>query len=399
MTATYEFWLSDDSGQRMALLTGIAFASYTRAVAGLGTLELGIPFRPFVERFNPYFKPDWRVEVWRSAAYGTPMRCEDVYFLRKPNFYTRSEDNLDILVFYGRNGIDLLKRRFVVQKPGLTYTDKTDLFDDMMKAIVREQMLYGSALDEDGVVDNTRAYPQGEFIVQSDSGAGSSTTRAFAGRNVYEILKDLRNASIQLNASDATIPRIYFDVVPNWMNANASPTGALQGWEFRTYANLRGTDRSTGIEFSVVNENLIAPEHSISHLDEVTSVFVTGNGRGESQLIENVENTLRVNSSRWNRIEKVVSASNESSVAGLQSVGYTELDNGKPKEVLNTTFVNNPGGPTTPRSLYGLDWDLGDQVRVSVAKKQFLAEISIVYVSVDSTGKETITGRNTVNEQ
>lgn len=399
MPATYEFWLSDDAGRRIDLLEDIAFASYARAVAGLGTLELGTPFRPFAKKFKTYFRPDWRIEAWRSAAYGVPMRCEDVFMLRKPNFYTRAEDGLDMLVFYGRNGLDLLKRRYVIQKPGSAYTDKTDLIDDMMKAIVREQMLYGSALDETGVVDNTRAYPQNEFIVQSDNGSGPSATRAFAGRCVYDVLKDLRNASIQLNASASTNSRIYFDVAPTWLSASAAPAGALQGWEFRTFANLRGTDRTTGIEFSVENENLTAPEYSLSHLDEFNTVYVTGNGRGESQSIEGVEDTARVNSSRWNRVEKLVSASNETSTTGLQSVGYTELENGKPREVLNAVFVNNAGGASVPRSLYGLDWDLGDKVRVNVAGKQFFAEIAIVHVGIDANGKETITGRNTINEQ
>ena len=395
MPATYEFWLSDDAGRRFDLLENLAFASYTRAVAGLGTIQFGLPFKGFASLYNPYYKPDWRVEVWRSPAYGVPMRNEDVFFLRKPQIYTRVEDGMDMIVFYGRNGIDLLKRRCVIQLPGTSYTEKTDLLDDMMKEIVREQMLYGSALDETGAVDNTRAWPEDEFSVQGDTSQGESVTRAFEGRPVYDVLKDLKNISFQLNLSDPDVERIYFDVAPVWLQSST----AAQSWEFRTYANLRGSDRSNGIEFSMENENIKSPEYSISHLDEVNSVIVKGNGRGISQLSQIVTDDVRASASRWNKVEKVIAAANETSSTGLSDAGYAELGKGRPKEELNVTFMNTEGGPETPRSLYGLDWDLGDKVRVNVAQKQFYAEIGVVYVAVDDSGKETITARNVVNEQ
>lgn len=43
-----------------------------------------------------------------------------------------------------------------------------------------------------------------------------------------------------------------------------------------------------------------------------------------------------------------------------------------------------------------MDWDLGDLVRVNYADKQFEAEINIIYVAVEDSGKETITGRNDI---
>lgn len=399
MPATYEFWLSDDSGRRIDLLENISFASFARAVSGLGTIQVGIPFRPFANQFNPYFKPDWRIEAWRSPAYGIPMRCEDVFLLRKPHVYTRAQDGMDMISFYGRNGLDLLKRRSVIQLPGTSYTEKTAQIDNMMKAIVRQQMLYGSALDPAGAVDNTRAWPSGEFSVQGDVGLGTSLTRAFAGRVVYDILDDLRKASIQSNLTSSANYRIYFDMVPRWFSPSDTSSGARQGWEFRTYANLRGGDRTTGIEFSSENENLKAPEYSISHLDEVNVAIVTGNGRGSAQQYTTVTDSVRVGVSRWNRVEKVVSASNETSTTGLADAGKTALGNGKPKEDLNVTFLNTEGGPNTPRSLYGIDWDLGDKVRVNVAEKQFYAEIGSVYVAIDENGKETITARNVVDAQ
>lgn len=394
----YALWLTDDAGHRLTLLSGLNdpfFFSYTRVVSGLATISFGLSFREFDREIKPYFRPDMRVEMWRSPAYGFPLRREDVFMLRKPHIYTR-DDNLQIIQFYGRNGIDLLNRRSVIQKAGTSATDKTDNIDDMMKAIVRQQMLYGSALDENSAVDNGRAWPQNEFFVQADLGLGPSVSRAVADRNVYDILKELKEASFQKHEDSSSNRKIYFDVLPKDLTGITTTVNSPLGWEFQTFADLRGSDRTTGIEFSVENENIENPAYSISHLEEVSSVIVRGNGRGSNQLTEVVDDTVRVNSSRWNRSEKVLSASSESSTSALQDAGRTELFKGKPVDELFVTFLNSPGGPNAPRSLYGVDWDLGDLVRVNYAGKQFEAEINMVYVAVDQAGKEDITGRNNI---
>lgn len=398
MSSNFELWLTDDRGLRLTLLSSLNelfFFSYTRAVSGLGSINFGIGFREFYKEFNTYFQPDWRVEVWRSPAYGVPMRREDAFLLRKPHVYTR-QDGMEVLQFYGRNGMDLLKRRSVIQRAGTSFASKNNTIDNLMKNYVRQQMLYGSALDEDGVVDNSRAWPISEFTVQINTFLGPTIARDFADRIVFDLLKDLKGASLQLHRDDPANRKIYFDVVPVDLVAGAAPSGSLLGWEFQTFADSRGSDRTQGIEFSLENENIKSPAYSVSHMDEVNSVFVRGNGRGLSQIVTSVEDSDRIAASRWNRVEKIHSASSETSIAALQDAGRSELNKNKPQEDLFVTFLNMPGGTNTPRSLYGVDWDLGDLVRVNYAGKQFEAEINVIYVAVDEHGKEEITGRNEI---
>jgi hypothetical protein len=300
---------------------------------------------------------------------------------------------MEVIQFYGRNGIDLLMRRCVVQRAGTSYAKKTDQIDDMMKAYVRQQMLYASALDEDGVVDNTRAWPQNEFSVQADVGLGPSITRDFADRNVFELLKELKEISIQKNADSSSNKRIYFDVIPIDVTASSTTSNSPLGWQFQTFIDQRGADRTSGVVFSLENENIKQPSYAISHLDEVNSVFVRGNGQGATQIVTSVEDTNRLSASRWNRVEKVISATTETSTTALQDAGRSELTKGKPVEEALITLLNTPGGPTSPRSLYGVDWDLGDLITVSYARKTMTMEINIVYVAVNDQGKEEITGR------
>ena len=168
--ATYELWLTDDSGQRMFPLEKYVNFAYTRSSMYLSTLQIQFNFKEWTKMVQPFFRPDWRIEIWRSAAYGYPMRLEDVYKLRKPEIYTRQEDAVQTIMLRGRNGVDLLNRRYVIQYTDTQFTTKTDYIDDMMKEIVREQMLYGSCLDYTGVVDNDRA----PGIAEGLAGCGSA---------------------------------------------------------------------------------------------------------------------------------------------------------------------------------------------------------------------------------
>jgi len=422
--AAFEFWLTDDAGKRLELLDRFAFASYSRVVSGRSTLQIGIPYRDFEKRIKPVFAPDRRIDVWRSPAHGYPLRREGVFLLRKPKIYTRTEDALQIIEFFGRGPVDLLNRRFVVQQPGTTYSEKTAAIDDMMKEIVREQMLFGYAVDHNGLFDNSRAYPADEFSVQFDVARGPVVSKRFAGRNVLDVLKDLKDLSFQKHEDNPLFnERIYFDVVPLELGGFEifildEPTGAIildergegledeqsitsraeLGLQFQTFVNLRGQDRTSLFEFSVENGNMIKPFYAVDHFDEVNAVIVRGQGRGESQATAVVEDVVRIGASRWNRCEDMASASYEAEETALEEVGRGELTVGRPREELYVTFLNTPGGLHQPRSLYGVDWDLGDLVRVTYAGIQMEAEIVIVYVSYDENGEEEITGRNDVGE-
>jgi len=395
--AEYEFWLTDDTGRRMALLTSLAFASYTRSIIGLGTINIGMPFEPFNRDFKPYFRPDWRVEVWRSPKAATPLRMENIYLLRKPHVYVR-DDGMKILQFYGRSGLDLLYRRSVIQEPSTIYTTKTDYADDMMKEIVRQQMLYGSALDEDGVADNARAWPQNEFLVQADGSFGPIITRNIEGKKVIDILKEIRNATFQLNITSSSNRRILFDVVPIDVSNLSTDYDSTFGWEFRTYTDLYGADRTGALEFSQENENISDPSYSINHLEEINTVYVTNGSDAITNTVVMVQDTARAGASRWNRVEEMISASSSGSGTNDQTnAGYAEVYNKRPTEELQLAFLNTPGGNGTPQSLYGIDWDLGDLLRVNFAGRQFNTEVNVVSVGVNDQGVETISGRNEVN--
>lgn len=423
MSSTYEFYLSDDSGKRIVSLQGYAFFSYARLVEGYGSFQIGFPYSILENQSMPIFSVDWRVEVWRSADIGYPMRYEATYLLRRYNVYDR-EDGVRMVVWYGRDYKDLLSRRNIIQPAGYPQTMKELHIDDMMKEIVSEQMLYNSAMNADAVLDNSRAYPQDEFSVQGNFSLGPFYRYTFPDKNVLDVLKELREASVELYQLDPFAnKKIYFDVLPwntekrvsyilqeidgdlilyengDGILEESSPYeySTIYGVQFVTFADLRGTDRTgNSLVFSVENGNISAPSYSLNHFEENNSAIIKGYGRGDSRAWDEVQNYDGVHASRWNRCEIVVDASTEPDQGQLANYAYPVLRKNAVQEEIDVTFLNIPENPVSPRSLYGVDWDLGDLLPVSYAGKQFTLEVMNVYVSMNEDGEENITGRNTI---
>lgn len=418
--AKYEVWLLDDEGNKIIQIDDFHYLAYSRLVSGMGICQIGYPFTEIQNKLAEYWKLDRRVEIWRAPLDDMPLRRDVIFLLRSPRIYTRDSDGYVYLEYYGRSPIDLLNRRVIPQYAGSTYTEKTDEIDDIMCSIVRENCLYNTVTDETGIVDNGRAFPESEFLVQADRSLGPSVTVTLADKSLMDALTELRDLSIQKNAEDSANRRIYFDVVVSdlknyviyildhefetiltedgepLLDETSISTLAPQGFEFVTIADRFGDDRTQQFEFSAENGNFVGGSYQLSHMDEVNTVYVKGQGEGESRQVETVVDATRIAVSRWNRCETLLEASSSTSVESLQSDGSKTLDEGKPTDELYGTFVSIEGDENTPRCLYGLDWDLGDLVRVQYVGKYFDAEILTIHVSIDENGKENIQGRNKI---
>lgn len=367
MSASYEYWFTDDAGRRITLLKDFAFVSFSRTTRGLGTILFGLPLDAYLPYVPIIFQPDQRIDVWRSPEYGIPMRREGSFFLRKYNVYDRAQDNLRMIEFYGRSPLDIL-RRWCVSATVAANNTKTDFLDDMMKAVVI-----------DNFITTPNVAPVGEFSVDGDLGLGPTISQSFPGKNVRDVLTDLKATSFSLNATSSANRRIFFDVIEGPGLTNGF------GYIFRTYADLRGIDRTQGIVFSPENGNLKAPSYYEDYLDQITIAQV-----GATTVI-GPDNLL----SRWNNILQYQNSS--SADANVRTAQANQmLTDGAKKLSLTAQFLSTPGSPNQPRSLYGVDWDLGDLLPVQYAGKNMTGEVEIVWVSVDEKGVENIVGSNQV---
>lgn len=372
--ADIELWITDDAGRRIAPIKNAAFMSMSRTLQGFGTFHTGIPFKDY--NVSPIFLPDRRVEVWRSPGHGHPLRREGSFFLRKFNVYTRESDNLEIIEFFGRSPLDILRRQAVTSTTASVYS-KTDQIDDMMKAIVT-----------DNFITTPQTAPVGELTVDGNEALGPSISHSFFGKNVLDILKDLKDISFSMNRTLSTDRRIFFDVVEG-----APLSGGGFGYIFRTYADLRGVDRTiNGPIFSVENGNIKDPSYYEDYLDSATLASVlnfdlpASNGSATSP-----DRYL----SRWNDI-RVAQTTSDPTVAINNSEARQLLQEHAVDKALNVNFVDSPGSDRQPRSLYGIDWDLGDLLPVRFARRDFNTEVQIIYLSVNEDGQENIIGMSQV---
>lgn len=373
MPARYEFWLTDDGGRRITLMKDLAFASYSRTVQGFGTLQVGCPYDSFRSYFPGLFGPDLRVDIWRSPDGIVPMRRDASFLARKFSVYQRTTDSVRMVEILGRSPLDILRRASVITDTA-SYYEKTDYLDDMMKAIVTDSFITLGGFA-----------PSGEFSVDADASLGPTVTFSFFGRQILDILKDLKATSFSLNRQSSTNKKIYFDVVEG-----PGVSGGF-GYVFRTYADLRGVDRSLGKLFSVENGAITAPAYIEDYLDQITEARVYNKSTSTGITVDSQD----VNLSRWNTIQQYEGSSG-TAVADMTSQANAILSNGAGQIRMGATFVNVPGDLSHPRSLYGVDWDMGDFIPVSFAGKRMTCEVVIVHVSIDESGNENIVGQTEV---
>src|SRR5258706_16349477 len=130
MGASYEFWLLDDYGRRIHLIEKVASFSYSRTTQGLGTLQVELPFNEWVKAVPSIFRPDNRIDVWRSPQAGIPARREGSFLLRRFQVYQRESDAMVMIVLYARSPIEILRRQCWE-----TDAAQTNEIDDMMKNV------------------------------------------------------------------------------------------------------------------------------------------------------------------------------------------------------------------------------------------------------------------------
>jgi hypothetical protein len=309
-----------------------------------------------------------------------------------------------MIVYYGRSPIDILRRfgsyrlSFTNQKGEEgSVEDYTYVWDTSTGlGNVAELMLqigggYFTQWTDFGisVTNDYRGY-LGPDYGQSSSVPTISNYYTF-GMQALDILTELREVTVAQNELNPASPKIYFDVV----EIERPITGVSPAFQyvFRIYVGLRGVDRTeNGVVFSPENGNVANPVLSEDWLDESNAIIVHNLS---SKLYATEYNPSTYTISGMNKCYKFVQSSS-GKTAALKTEARALLKKNERTRTISAEFIDSPGGPRQPRSLYGVDWDLGDKVNVRFVEVTMQTEILIVYVSMDENGKENVVGRNEV---
>lgn len=373
MTVAHEIWLARDNGTRLTILDRVERFEWTRAINNIGRCTITLPG----DFDRSLLKIDNQIQIQRAPSPTSILRLEDSYFIRRP-IVTTNESGLTRIQVHGVSPIELLTRRIVAYAAGSAQANKTDFADDMMKAIVRENL--GALAGVDGFGDS-RSFDATYFGVAPDFGLGPSLTKAFSRRNVLLILQDLAEAARTAGNE------VFFAVVP----ATATT------FEFRTFTGQPGLDRrfpdgTNPIVFSLDRGNFELPFLEDDFEFESNYVYGGGQGEGVGREIQEVRDLVRINTSIWNRREAFRDARHESTAAGVLDEAESSLAKGRPKRRFTAIVLSSEG------SRYGLDWDFGDRITVEYLGEQFDGLIRIVRVNVNNEGLETVEGRVEVED-
>ena len=342
----YEIWLSDKAGNRLAVLDQVVAFEYTKVANDIGSFFVTLP-HTFDETL---IDKDRIVSFWRKPIGGAQALDFRGVVL---NIFEREEVGGDYsMTLYGASQNHYLQRRILAYAAQTSYTDKTDQVDDMMKAIVRENL--GSL-----VTDAERNMTADGLSVQSDVGLGPSETRSFSYKNVLTTLRDLS----EISRTDGT--EVFFSI---------EPTGAAS-FEFRTQIQQPGYDRRGKMIFSRDFGNLGWAQYQRDWSDFGNLVYAAGQGDGLSREIVTAYLDPTEPSGLY-RTEVFKDARNDGFTAMLTAAAAAAVQEARVVQHFSGEALN------APRSMYGLDWGFGDYVSVSFRGRQFDAIIRATTVSM-----------------
>lgn len=265
----------------------------------------------------------------------------------------------------------LTRRRVIYYTAGSSYADKTARADNMMKAVIRENL---GALADTG--RNIAAYG---LTVEADLSLAGTVTAGFAYKNVYDVMDQIANIAESTNSE-----RVYWDMRPTDV-----------GWtcEFISRVGYVGADRrfpagNNPILVSPEVGNVRAVELVSERDEEINRVLAGGQGEFDDRILTTVSDTTRMADSVINRHEGFFDGRNYETEAALASAARKLLVRGKPvytfEAVLTETEYFKLGQSFAPGDLLTVSYAGEHDVFVRGARLTVTPDAETVDVILES---------------
>lgn len=354
----YEAVWYTHEGVRKGVIQAFTSLEYVKTQNAIGALVINMP-RELIQ-YDQFSVGDI-FEVWREKGGGLELQNETAYFLQDWEFWT-DNDGAEYIRLMANDANWLLDTAVVIAKSTSAQADKTAIPDNMMKAIVREQLGSLAAADRQKLA-----------VAPDLSAAGASITKAFAYRNVLTTLQELCEVAQETNNV-----WLGFDVVRT----------APGAFEFRTYTGQRGQDhgRASGDPRLVGKQygNFSQATFGTYHADERNFVIVGGQGEDLDRQLVYRWNYNRWHASKWNRREYFKDSRNNETTAALEADGDAALEEFRPRQILTGTLHDTPG------MQYNIHYQFGDILSAEAFGYHVDCRVDSVRVKVDQDGGEQI---------
>lgn len=368
MIGQYEVWLCHWDGTRLAYLDGMLSLEYTRAVQGIGACNVYMPSLFDVS----LVQEDYKLAIYRALP-GQSKRLENVYVIQAIEKST-DENGVPRTQLVGLDGNQVLMNRVIIGQPESSYTRKTGLGANLVKAYTRDAIASAMGPDRALVASYfTVAANANEWTEYSTTPASWATEKASFTEN--------RDLQILYDAANGICARSTGRGYPIWWQVVALSESEYQ---LRTYKTLVGQNL-TSLTLSPDN-SMSNPVYRFDSTEEKNAVVVAG---------ESFVNGMRTIFYQRNvlRTAKTPFAVREA-VHDMGSAGFGEMNTRATEEL---TDPDNRPRETFKCSLseienfrYGREWDLGDKVSLSYRGFEYEPMIQLVGVNVGSTERITV---------
>lgn len=288
---------------------------------------------------------------------------------------TASTPDTITLSAYSAN--NLLNRRIVAFFDEEPETEKADLGDDMMRDIVRENLL--------GVTDYNGAAPLRSMApwlsVGPNKSEGQWVEKKFGWLKVLQVLQEIAQTSYNLGTY------LAFDIVCTQppLPLAANPRFRL---EFKTYAGQRGTDRRKGtrrpVSIGPDRGNLERVQIVNDWTQEETHLYVGGEGDGITRDIAEADAASIVGLSPFGRKEGWYDERDMDLAAELDSSARAALQGRLGRARVSGTYVD------TPQLRYGREFGFGDLVTLEARGTSTNVRLSFERLTVARDSAEQI---------
>lgn len=356
----YEPRITDPYGNAILIIENFVSIDYGRKVNEVGELTMVLEDK---YGHGHFFQPENRIEIWRKINEVSRLDMGATWFITSVT-RTINADGSRYVTLDAQDQLCLLDRRTIPYNEGNPTTEKQDSADNVIKAILRENI---GAL----VADTDRDLST-YISIQADVSGAPQVTIFCAKEVVSDVIKEIADTSY---------------IAGTFLSYDFVYRPGSGTFEFQTYTGQRGVDRSTGSDTLILGVefgSLSTISRIDDRLDEKNYIYA-----GAKDLVGIVppQTAFDVGSialSPFNRKELFLNASDADDEDELQDEADYALNEYKHRLVINATLSEQ-----FVKEQYGEKINYGDKVIVSFDGEKYAAFINMVAVRVDDKG-ETI---------
>jgi hypothetical protein len=347
MSSTWQIWLKNQAGVRLALLDYYRKFSIGRSVNGLCGFALELSG---LDTHIASLALDGQLEFYRANLEMAVAPYLELEALIRDVEEAMDQDGRTVYTVAGCGYNELLRRRVINAYSGSAGAAKDGPAETVIKEFVEEQC---------GVTAGARAIFG--LSVEGDTMGGGPVRLSRAYRNVYEVCLEIAAVGGGDFAVVGTGPGTY---------------------EFQWHDGQLGTDKSASVVFALEYGNMGSPKLAHRRSSEITAVLVGGQGDGAARVTDWRIDYARESQSPINLREMFIDQRQDADPNGLITAGDRALADGRAPYNLSFDILQ------VPSCLYGYHYFLGDLVTVRFKTYTAVQQVKAVEFVVDPDGEQ-----------